>query len=210
MSNEAKETPTLVRRAVKNLLAHSPAFGQLPTDARGAMADDLIRVSTYLAAPEGIKANTVGGSVVVTPGDRMAKAVDFPDFVSRLINGVFYAIVDASIKQMEAYANLVKNVSQTVDNFAKDVVSDDHARRFLGSTFPDYFELENDRCIRLRTGIDKRQALKRLKHLDGRLTKLDQTVIEKQLVPAARKRIAANRQQILATMVLMGINTQRT
>src|SRR5215470_8813288 len=51
MSNEAKETPTLVRRAVKNLLAHSPAFGQLPTDARGAMADDLIRVSTYLAAP---------------------------------------------------------------------------------------------------------------------------------------------------------------
>src|SRR5262245_20114424 len=210
MGNETKETLTVVRRAVKDLLAHSPAFGQLPANARGAIAEDLVRVSTYLVAPEGIKANALGGTVVVTPADRLVRAVDFPDFVSKLIKGVFDAIVDASIKQMEAYAELVKNVSQTVDNFSKDVVSDDHGRRFLVSTFPDYFEFENDHCIRLRAGIDKRQALKRLKHLDGRLTRLDQTVVEKQLIPAARRRIAANRQQLLATMVLIGINRQRT
>ena len=142
----------------------------------------------------------------MTPADRLVRAVDFPDFVARLIAGVFEAIVDSSIKQMDAYADLVKNVSKTVDNFTNDAVSDDHGRKFLVETYPDYFEFEKETCIRLRAGIDKRQALRRLKHLDGRLKKLDQTVIETLLVPAARRRVTARRQQLLASMTFMGIN----
>src|SRR5262245_49482524 len=115
MSNEARETLTLVRRAVKDVLADSPAFSQLPADVRQATSDNIVRVSTYLVAPEGIKANKLGGTVVVTPADLQVRAIDFPDFVAKLIKGVFDAIVDASIRQMDAYANLVKNLTQTVD-----------------------------------------------------------------------------------------------
>ena len=38
------------------------------------------------------------------------------------------------------------------------------------------------------------------------VTKLDQKTVEETLVPAARRRMAMDRQQLLATMVLMGIN----
>lgn len=206
MSNEARETQTLVRRAVKDLLARSPAFLQLPADERQALAEDLIRVGAYLVAPEGLRANRLSSAVVLTPANRLVQAVDFPDFVAQLINGVFEAIVDASIKQMDVYGDLLKNVSKTVDDFAKDVVSDDHGRKFLVETYPDYFEVEKGTCIRLRAGIDKRQALRRLKYLDGRLKKLDQTAVDKLLVPAARRRVTASRQQLLASMTLMGIN----
>jgi len=47
------------------------------------------------------------------------EAIDFPAFVSDLIRGVFNALVDSSIKQMEAYADLLKNVAIAADKFAK-------------------------------------------------------------------------------------------
>ena len=52
------------------------------------------------------------------------------------------------------------------------------------------------------------EAVLRFRLLTGqsslRKLKLDQ--IEAQLVPAAKRRLAAGRQQLLSTMVLMGIN----
>lgn len=53
--------------------------------------------------------------------DDLVEAVDFPAFVSDLIHGVFKAIIDASIKQMEAYAGLLTSVATAVDEFAKQV-----------------------------------------------------------------------------------------
>jgi hypothetical protein len=44
----------------------------------------------------------------------MIQKVDFPQFVAGLIDGVFNAIVNSSIKQMEAYAELVKQVGRPV------------------------------------------------------------------------------------------------
>jgi hypothetical protein len=46
--------------------------------------------------------------------------VSYPEFVATLIEGTFNAAVDASIQQMEAYAELVKDVARTVDQFAKE------------------------------------------------------------------------------------------
>lgn len=40
---------------------------------------------------------------------------DFPKFVTDVLCGVFQAIVDATIKQMEAYAELVKNVTPSFE-----------------------------------------------------------------------------------------------
>ncbi len=40
--------------------------------------------------------------------------MDFPSFVSGLLNGVFGAIVDTSILQMDAYAELVAHASKSI------------------------------------------------------------------------------------------------
>jgi hypothetical protein len=54
----------------------------------------------------------------------LVDAVDFPAFVADLIKGTFDAIVDASIRQMEAYAQLLKDVSDRVDEFLQDLEDD--------------------------------------------------------------------------------------
>jgi hypothetical protein len=54
----------------------------------------------------------------------LVDAVDFPAFVADLIRGTFDAIVDASIQHMEAYGELLKEVSETVDEFLQDLEDD--------------------------------------------------------------------------------------
>ena len=60
-------------------------------------------------------------------------SVDFPTFVGGLIQNVFQAIVDASIQQMEAYAELLKSVAQTVDQFAADNITMNNARDWMST-----------------------------------------------------------------------------
>ena len=207
---------TLVRRHVKDLLTHSHAFTRLPPEQQNLFTQDLTQIAAYLAAPEGIKANTLPGAVAIVHGVKDASgtvvnAVDFPNFVASLISGVFQAIIDASIKQMDAYSELLKNVTQTVNQFMQDNISEDDSRRFLAATYPQYFELDpNPDChkLRLRGRLPKSEAIDRLSFLplEAPLHTLDQREIDQILVPSGRRRLAVNRQQLLASMVLMGVN----
>jgi hypothetical protein len=109
--------------------------------------------------------------------------------------------VDASVKQMNAYSDLVKSVAQRVE-FAAAGISDETARAWLAATYPGCFEpVANSSGLRLRPGVDCAEALPRLLllPLPGSLRKLGPDDIEKKLVPAARRRLVANRQQLLAT-----------
>ena len=121
------------------------------------MSNDMVKIASYLADPN------------INPG-RLVGEVDFPDFVSDLINGVFDAIVDASIRQMKAYAQLVGGVAKSLAEFSDTNISDNRARGHLVDEFPDFF---------------------------GKLTKKSKRL---------RVRLASNRQKLLATMVMMGIN----
>ena len=47
--------------------------------------------------------------------------VDFPTFVAGLIEGVFNAIVSASIQQMDAFSELVKSVAKSLNDFVDEV-----------------------------------------------------------------------------------------
>jgi hypothetical protein len=50
--------------------------------------------------------------------------VDHPAFVADLVEGVFQAVIDRSIQQMEEYQNLVESVSDAVDDYrGRDVVA---------------------------------------------------------------------------------------
>jgi hypothetical protein len=139
------------------------------------------------------------------------QAVDFPNFVAGLIDGVFNAIVDASIRQMEAYGELLKNVAKSVDEYMKDNVTENQARDYLAATYPQHLEVDvagEQPKLKPKEGHPEDSLPDFFKDLglDAPVSNLDEETVEQQLVPAARKRIAMDRQQLLATMVLMGIN----
>ena len=147
-------------------------------------------------------------------GDAMAnliQEVDFPSFVGGLVDGVFNSIVTSSIKQMEAYAELVKNVSKSVDQYMKDNVTEDNARDYLVQRYPEHLEMDyaaETPKLKPREGADDANLPDFFSDLGLKMpiTGLDQDTAEEQLVPAARQRIAMDRQQMLATMVMMGVN----
>lgn len=105
-------------------------------------------------------------------------AVDFPDFVAGLIEGTFQAIVDGSVRQMKAYGELVKDVAASVEAFGKDNVSAETTRDRL---------IEKYRPLLGPDFPPKRKRASPKKRGKAR-------------------RLTPGRQQLLATMLLMGIN----
>jgi len=142
---------------------------------------------------------------------RAISTVDFPGFVAGLIQGVFQAIVDASIQQMEAFAELVKNVSKSVDEYMRDNITPNQARDYLTDRYPEQLQLDI-------TGDEPKVVPKPEANdsplpdffkdlgLDFPVDSLDEDVTEEVLVPAARQQMAIDRQRMLLMMVLMGIN----
>jgi hypothetical protein len=143
--------------------------------------------------------------------DNTVNNVNFPAFVGGLIDGVFNSIVTTSIKQMEAYAEMVKNVSKSVDQYMKDNVSENNARDYLLDKYPDHLDLDTsgDKArLKPKEGADDASMPDFFADLglSSPVTSLDEDNVEQELVPAARKRIAMDRQQLLATMIMMGVN----
>ncbi len=141
-------------------------------------------------------------------------AVDFPKFVGGLIQNVFQAIVDASIQQMEAYAELLKAVAQTVDQFAADNISMANARDWLVQRFPEDLELGRgedggEYRVRVREGEESQANASRPSrelNMAEPVSDLSDEAQEARLVTAARMQMARSRQQMLASMVMLGIN----
>ena len=201
---------TDVRRAVRALLERAPAYAQLAPDRRDALAGDMLHVASRLADPAGLTTTEFRSPLLAKPvRDRIASfealvdAVDFPAFVANLIHGTFGAIVDASIQQMEAYGELLKQVTATVDEFTQENLDDAAARDWLASSFPEVFCLEDGR-LKTRPDI----APRAWSRLDGalRLRRRARPADVKRIVQATRRRLARARQQQLATMLMMGIN----
>lgn len=95
----SEERSSLIRRNVRDVLEASPSYRALSEAQRREVARDMATVSDRLVAEQG----------------RLVEEVDFPAFVAGLIRGTFNAIVDSSIQQMQAYAELVKSVAEGVD-----------------------------------------------------------------------------------------------
>jgi hypothetical protein len=139
----------------------------------------------------------------------MVGAVDFPKFVSGLIEGVFTSIVDSSIRQMEAYGKLLEAVVKSVEEFAADNISANQGRDYLAERFPDTLTVKiesGNPKIALKDGVEE-EALARVKAaMGGQDIDLDDEESEAELARRAQLEMARVRQQQLATMVLLGIN----
>jgi hypothetical protein len=200
----------------------APLSGQLAPDLRERLAPQPGGSSGFTSPPPSASAppaaqpaagGTGGGGAVGRVGEvarATLSAIDFPQFVSALIQGTFQAIVDASIQQMEAYAKLLQSAATTIDRFMDDQISDGQARDYLAEQHGGFFLRDTTGSAPvLRVRPDRRDGelpafLKDLGFDTPR--ELDDESIEQVVVPATRRRIAEERQQTLATMVLMGIN----
>ncbi|HET7864321.1 MAG TPA: hypothetical protein VFL86_07905, partial [Burkholderiaceae bacterium] len=220
---------SVARSAVRKLLESSPAYRALPPDKRRDIANNTVRVASYMADPDGLlskkppvatarapkkvtRARGPAAAHLAVLGDprvldasaataALLQQVDFPGFVEGLIQGTFNAIVNASIEQMKAYGKLVEQVAKTVARFKEDNISDAQARDRLVQRFA--ADLELDPRGRLRWCVAPHAGAK---GLASALSMSNPSVDTRDLVTAAKRRMAIDRQQVLSTMVMMGIN----
>ena len=204
------------------LALEGPWASQMAPDLKAALApkqgqpqaqQPTTAPSTGTPAPSGSPIPTQG-SATARAGDvarATLNAIDFPQFVSSLIQGTFQAIVESHIQQMEAYATLLKNVAQTVDRFMVDNISNGMARDFLADQFDGFISRDTSSGQpRLRVNKDavpEGEMPSFFKDLGiSSPDDLSEDSVEQDVVPAARKYLAQQRQQTLATMVMLGIN----
>ena len=147
-------------------------------------------------------------------------AVSFPRFVTDLINGVFKAMLDSSSQQMQTFIELLNNVSASLDGFERTQFSIGHVRQWLADQFPDQIEYDlpelepgdqpdpdevEEVRLRLRGGASM-PGEPELRATLGLAPEEQLTAANPEaLVPLARRQIARQRQQMLATMVMMGM-----
>lgn len=141
----------------------------------------------------------------------LSDELDFPKFVASLIHGTFDAMVDSSIRQMQAYADLVAAVAKPLEQFTEENVSLNQARDYLVEQYPrDVMLVESSDGLTLApraAGPDDEPASPRwLAEFDMAGEELTAETLEEKLLPLAREKAAKTRLQTLATMVLMGIN----
>jgi hypothetical protein len=137
--------------------------------------------------------------------------IDFPAFVSSLIDGTFNAIVDSSIRQMEAYADLVAAVAKPLDQFAQENVTRNQTRDWLAETYPGDVtlvdagdEIHLAPVAKPEDESDEPPGWLADFGLEG--NELSEEFLEETLLPVARERVAQQRLATLATMVLTGMN----
>jgi hypothetical protein len=196
-------------------------------------SDQQAREASHSAvSPPIAQALTAGDEFSGAAVDRVAgtvrgiiNAVSFPRFVTELINGVFKSMIEANVQQMQSFVELLNDVSASLEGFADTNVGPDRARQWLVDSFPGSFELGGDVeeaeeqrrlppeerepveiTVRLRSNaqMPSEAALRARLGLDeGESVPTGDP--ERGLVPLARRALAGQRQQMLATMVMLGM-----
>jgi hypothetical protein len=200
---------------MREIFQRSAQLGQTPAVLRQAIVSDPEPPARSLAgrpapppppAAEEFAPRAANNVARIT--QQTLNAIAFPTFVADLIKGTFQAIVDASIRQMEAYGALLSNVAKTVDQFMSDNITDNQARDWLVQRYPGHLQLDTSGeapAVKVRetdrTAPNFRADLSLKDDVD-----LNDDAVEETLVPAARRKLAESRHSMLATMVIMGIN----
>jgi hypothetical protein len=230
-----------LRKLVRSMLESAPAYAALEQPERQKLARTLVDVLGYLTdpAPSGEQpraqalddANAALKARLAQKQDfaskdfvagaaragtqqfkNMVSTVDFPKFVSGLVEGVYTSIVNSSIRQMQAYGQMLEGIAKSVDQFAKENISADEARQFVQTSFPGQVQLDPDSGkLALADDTDSgdgetppppdfKAALGMPENVE-----LNEDN-EAKIVLAAQVKMARQRQQLLAQMVAMGIN----
>ncbi|WP_299828852.1 hypothetical protein [uncultured Roseobacter sp.] len=163
--------------------------------------------------------------------ERILNAVSFPRFVGELITGVFKAMNESNEQQLESYVELIRNVAASTDGFADANIGDMGARQWLMERFPGTFRIEGDSdegfdnpdemsADERAEWMAERAANQRLELSPGAEMPSEDALRTalgaprgsslpsgnpEALVGPVRALLARNKQQMLATMVMMGM-----
>lgn len=197
-----------------------------------AHEDAAARPALAQAQNAGSSFSGVAASKVADTTKQILNAVSFPRFVTELIIGVFKALNDSNQQQMHSYVELIQNVASSTEGFADANIGISGARSWLAERFPASFVVEGEGAddfatpaasmtpeeraeaqaerdastkLRLRPGasMPNEAALKTAFGL-GPQDSVPAGDPEN-LVGLARASLARNRQQMLSTMVMMGL-----
>ncbi|TZF80551.1 hypothetical protein FW784_13995, partial [Lysobacter lacus] len=157
---------------------------------------------------------------IASTTQNVLNAVSFPRFVTDLINGVFRAMLDSNQAQMQQYVNLLNAVSASAEGFEGGQFGLMRVRQWLADHFPESIEYDAPEIepgetpdpeeianirLRLRSGA----SMPPPEVIRATLGMAPEDPLEasgpEQLVPIARRQLARQRQQMLATMVMMGM-----
>ncbi len=207
IKNNLTHIASYAAECARDVWGQSEKLGQRPVLLeREIRKGPLVRAAAAPARP-GVPQERPGAvNQVARVTQETLRAVAFPVFVADLIKGTFNAIIQSNIQQLEQFGKLLENVTKTVDEFMNDNISDAQARDWLQQRYPDHIRVQGGRAGPA-DGADERPApnFRRDLNTSGNAS-LDEDSIEDTLVPAARRRLAESRLQILSTMVLMGVN----
>jgi hypothetical protein len=192
----------------------APAVAAPPDGGAGAAAPSQAPLGAPPAKPSAPQTPTAAPRPPATEAlarraGALVNELDFPAFVSQLVHGTFDAVVDASIRQMESYASLVSAVAKTVDQFTEENVTPNQARDWLAQRYP------GDVVVVLPTQDQPQPQLAPrsegltpawLAEYGQEGQELTADLLESSVVPQVRNKIGGERQQLLATMVLLGMN----
>ena len=176
---------------------------------RGLASDPIDDIKRATANPDKqVAFDAKGVRQGVQEFGNLVKTVDFPAFVSGLVKGVFNAVVDASIQQMQAYGEMLSAVAKTAEQFAQDNVSDGQVRDHIRNRYPSLIDVDTSGPVsrlKLKEGADESSVdLGKEFNLDKAIDLSDEDS-EAALIAAAKVEIGRQRQQLMATKVLLGI-----
>jgi hypothetical protein len=142
----------------------------------------------------------------------LSDELNFPEFVGSLVQGTWDAMVNSSIRQMDSYADLVSAISKPLAQFRDENVTANQARDWLVAQYPGDIALtrqDSGSTLAPRGGTDEfgsGPSPDWLKDFGLAGQPLTPELLEEQLIPMARDRMASDRMQTLATLVMLGMN----
>ncbi len=193
-----------------------PAAGAMAAPARG-LADANEQTRKNLSKSPGFAGKDFVAGAAAQGTEQFTNLVhnvDFPAFVGGLINNVFKSIVETTIEQMRAYAELISAVAKTAEEYMAENIGMGQGRDYMVDRFPDLLAIDVDEDSgksKLRViGEDEESALAEIHSTLAMAgpapTDLSEDEAEAGFVNAARIVMAKSRQQLLASMVMLGIN----
>lgn len=230
---EHSELKDQARSKTRDLLAKSQSFLAMDRSEQMALYKDLVDAHySNLAEAQGLATEmAVAGDLINKErhqNDRIGRAgqttadilsdtvrkVNFPGFVSDLLNGIFDANLNANIKQMKAFQDLLKSASQSLSTFVNSINDDEAMYRVveLDSKYKVMMERVRARgSARPGTGATPAQSNPEaaqqpvLVDQSGKKVNMNDSSIQAKILDA-KLAMAKERRTMLRETILMGVS----
>jgi hypothetical protein len=220
------------RKAIAGSLVRIAHTAKTLAEVDAGVAPARPRPPMAMAQNAGSEFSGVSASRVADTTHAILNAVSFPRFVTDLINGVFKSLNDSNQQQLHSYVELIQNVAATTEGFADANIGLSGARAWLADRFPANFMVQGAETDDMATPAAQmtpeeraeaqaeRDAATRLVLRPGASMPTEAALRTafglgpqdsvgggdpENLVPLARANMARTRQQMLSTMVMMGL-----